>query len=152
MDDSNYLPAVMKPSVHAVTFANKNEPGSKKPPKLYGTTRPGTTDYVSIDSNQLLWLLMWEPDGDMIYFGVEGSRVSRALGGLVPPGDGTNDHDNGVRVHITFHTYLPLSPESQIELRSRFSKTTAAYNESSPAYSLVSTKVACIHEPAVRSS
>ena len=121
----------------ALAFTNTDAPETDKPPVLYSTTRPNTTDYVEITSDPLVWLLLWDPDTDLIYLGVGGDGVSAQLDGAVPPGDGTDDHDNGVRVHISFHVKLLLGDKDKKELQSRFSKEDALYDEDSEAYPFV---------------
>ena len=138
INSREYPTTFLRPMANVRVYANKDEPESSRPPALYTTTRPGTNDYVTIDADPLVWLLSWEVSTGMFYFGTSGDGVSEQIDGKVPPGDGTSDHDNGVRVHLSFLGQLQLSEDAKAELRSRFSPVGALYNESSEAYPFVS--------------
>ena len=138
MDGDKYPTAVLQPAANVKAYANTEAPESSEPPGLYNTTRPHTDDYVGINPVPLVWLLNWDPSTGLMYLGTGGAEVSEQLDGRVPPGDGTNDHDNGVRVDISFRGLFQLSESDKEELKSRFSAVPAVYNKTSAAYPFVS--------------
>lgn len=70
-----------------------------------------------------------------MYLAILAKGIRQLLDGKNPPGDGTEERDNGVRLDISFRTKLILNETSKEELKLRFPRyDEALYDESSEPY------------------
>lgn len=58
------------------------------------------------------------------FFAVNSDAVTEANDGILPPGDGTKERDNGVRADMSYRTELVLSAEDKCKMKQKFSHLT----------------------------
>jgi len=128
--------AIIKPNKGVRLYANDKAP--KKNDPIWSTTIPGTSDYVELDPQdpKLLFFLSWCPQwNNMLSMNVLHKGISQLLDDEVPPGDGTSEHDNGIRIDVAFSTGLKLSNEAKSNLDSIWKRKTERFSTASEAYS-----------------
>jgi len=97
------------------------------------TTDAYTNDYDIIDNSEIFFVIYRNSNNGNIYMGVGGASLNQVVDSL-PPGDGSSNRDNGVRVDIAFKTIIPLSDSDKLELINKFPPRKAIYDDNSEAY------------------
>ena len=92
-----------------------------------------TAAYAQMPSDELFIQLYGNEDNGKIYIGVAGGTVEAAAG-LLPPGDGTSDRDNGVRVDVAFKQVIPMSQSAQAQLVEEFEMGSYDLDDTARAY------------------
>eukprot|EP00751_Fragilariopsis_kerguelensis_P027586 CAMPEP_0170861706 /NCGR_PEP_ID=MMETSP0734-20130129/18438_1 /TAXON_ID=186038 /ORGANISM="Fragilariopsis kerguelensis, Strain L26-C5" /LENGTH=459 /DNA_ID=CAMNT_0011235967 /DNA_START=48 /DNA_END=1427 /DNA_ORIENTATION=- len=118
--------AILEAEKSMKVWANKEAPSVKGG---WETTKPNATNYNLLwkgkrdDAHWTFSYCYGEKDplyAHQMFFAVNHDAVVDANNGLLPPGDGTPEHDNGVRVDMSFKTTLVLSDEDKCKLKQQF--------------------------------
>ena len=97
------------------------------------TTRAYSEDYRTIDHETLFFTLYQNTQNGHIYLGAGGDSVERQAG-IIPPGDGTPEKDNGLRADIAFRATIELTEEQKMELLHQFLPQAAIHGPEAVAY------------------
>ena len=97
------------------------------------TTRAYSEDYRTIDHETLFFTLYQNSQNGHIYLGAGGDSVERQAG-IIPPGDGTPEKDNGLRADIAFRATIELTEEQKMELLHQFLPQAAIHGPEAVAY------------------
>ena len=112
------------------TYINHTAPAS---PGQTDTTESYTGDYDEIASSRIFFVLYRNTSSGAAYLGLGGPSLD-AIASPQPPGDGSSNRDNGVRVDIALKTAIPLSEVDKLELINRFLPVQPLYEDASNAY------------------
>lgn len=130
---ANYSFLTFQPLASHKTYINTDAPSS---PGGQETTRAYTDDYTEIPSDGLLFTVYRNSNSGIAYFGLGGPSLASVVSSR-PPGDGTAEHDNGVRYDIALKVNIPLSDEKKLELLNKFKPVTPLYDDTYQPYYLV---------------
>ena len=93
-----------------------------------GTNYPD--DYAEIDGDELDFFLYQPVDGPT-YIGVMAAGIEARLAVGQGLGDGSDDRDNGVRIHVAFQAALPL-PAAKFDWLDVLDENTEPYSTTHP--------------------
>ena len=127
---ANYSFLTFEPLSSQKTYINDTAPAS---PGQTGTTEAYTADYDEISNNQLLYVLYRNASSGTAYVGVGGPDLN-AIAPLHPPGDGSSNRDNGVRIDIALKALIPLSEADKLKLINQFLPLQPIYDDAAEAY------------------
>ncbi len=120
----------LEPLSSQKTYINLAAPAS---PGQTETTEAYTGDYDEISSSRMFFVLYRNTSSGAAYLGLGGPSLD-AIASPQPPGDGSSNRDNGVRMDIALKTAVPLSEEDKLELINRFLPVRPLYGDASSAY------------------
>ncbi|MCH2064982.1 MAG: hypothetical protein MK194_14810 [Roseibacillus sp.] len=120
----------LEPLSSQKTYINHTAPAS---PGQTDTTEAYTGDYDEIASSRMFFVLYRNTSSGAAYLGLGGPSLD-AIASPQPPGDGSSNRDNGVRMDIALKTAIPLSEEDKLELINRFLPVRPLYEDASSAY------------------
>ncbi|MBI24406.1 MAG: hypothetical protein CMN05_12610 [Roseibacillus sp.] len=120
----------LEPLSSQKTYINLAAPAS---PGQTETTEAYTGDYDEISSSRMFFVLYRNTSSGAAYLGLGGPSLD-AIASPQPPGDGSSNRDNGVRMDIALKTAIPLSEEDKLELINRFLPVRPLYGDASSAY------------------
>ncbi len=120
----------LEPLSSQKTYINLAAPAS---PGQTDTTEAYTGDYDEISSSRMFFVLYRNTSSGAAYLGLGGPSLD-AIASPQPPGDGSSNRDNGVRMDIALKTAIPLSEEDKLELINRFLPVRPLYEDASSAY------------------
>jgi len=95
-----------------------------------------TDDSTTIPLTGLLYAVYRNSGSATAYFGLGGPSLDAVVTPR-PPGDGTANHDNGLRYDIAFKVNIPLTEEKKLEFINQFTPVIPLYHDSSVPYYLV---------------
>jgi hypothetical protein len=124
---------IFQPLAAQKTYVNDEAPAV---PGGHETTEAYTDDYTVIPPTGLLYTVYRNDSSGAAYFGMGGPSLDAVVTPR-PPGDGTAEHDNGLRYDIAFKTNIPLSEAKKLELINQFTPVAPLYDDSSTPYYLV---------------
>ena len=127
---ANYSFLTFEPLSSQKAYINHTAPASAG---QTDTTEAYTADYEEIANNQLLYVLYRNASSGTAYVGVGGPGLS-AIAPLHPPGDGSSNRDNGVRIDIALKALIPLSEADKLKLINQFLPLQPIYNDATGAY------------------
>jgi len=127
-DDYSFL--TMQPLSSQKTYINHTTPTS---PGQTNTTQAYTTDYEKIANDELLYVLYRNASSGTSYVAVGGPSLDTATS-RHPPGDGSSNRDNGVRIDIALKTTIPLSENNKLKLINQFIPLQSIYDNDTEAY------------------
>ena len=120
----------LEPLASQKTYINHTAPAS---PGQTDTTEAYTGDYDEIASSQVFFVLYRNTSSGAAYLGIGGPSLD-AIASPQPPGDGSSNRDNGVRIDIALKTAIPLSEVDKLELINQFLPVRPLYDDASHAY------------------
>jgi len=126
----NYSFLTMEPLPSQKTYINHTAPAS---PGQTDTTEAYTTDYDKITNDQLLYVLYRNASSNTAYVAVGGPSLD-ATTSRHPPGDGSSNRDNGVRIDIALKVTITLSEADRLELINQFLPLQPIYDDGTEAY------------------
>ncbi|NCG28558.1 MAG: hypothetical protein GWP42_13565 [Verrucomicrobiales bacterium] len=126
----NYSFLTMKPLASQKTYINHTSPAS---PGQTDTTEAYTTDYEKIANDQLLYVLYRNVSSGTAYVAVGGPSLDTTTS-RHPPGDGSSNRDNGVRIDIALKITITLSEADKLELINQFLPLQPIYDDGTKAY------------------
>ena len=126
----NYSFLTMEPLPSQKTYINHTAPVS---PGQTNTTEAYTTDYEKIANDQLLYVLYRNSSSGTAYVAVGGPSLDAATS-LHPPGDGSSNRDNGIRIDIALKVNIPLSKTDTLDLINQFLPLQPIYDDGTEAY------------------
>ena len=126
----NYSFLTMKPLASQKTYINHTSPAS---PGQTDTTEAYTTDYEKITNDQLLYVLYRNVSSGTAYVAVGGPSLDTTTS-RHPPGDGSSNRDNGVRIDIALKITIALSEGDKLELINQFLPLQPIYDDGTKAY------------------
>ena len=127
---ANYSFMIFEPLSSQKAYINHTAPAAAGQTH---TTEAYTADYEEIANNQLLYVLYRNASSGTAYVGVGGPGLS-ATADRHPPGDGSSNRDNGVRIDIALKALIPLSEADKLELINRFLPLQPIYDDAAEAY------------------
>ena len=127
---ANYSFLTLEPLSSQKTYINHTAPAS---PGQIDTTKAYTADYDEIANNQLLYVLYHNASSGTAYVGVGGPGLD-ATASRHPPGDGSSNRDNGVRIDLALKVVIPLSDTDKLELINQFLPLRSIYDDETEAY------------------
>ena len=125
-----YVFLTLEPLSSQKTYINHTAPVS---PGQTDTTEAYTADYDEIANSQILFVLYRNASSGAAYVGIGGPGLD-ATARPQPPGDGSSNRDNGVRMDIALKAAIPLSEADKLELINRFLPVRPIYNDDARAY------------------
>lgn len=126
----SYSFIVFEPLPAQKTYINHTAPPS---PGQTHTTEAYTADYDEIANNRLCFVLYRNSANGISYVGVGGPSLSNVVP-LHPPGDGSPNNDNGVRIDIALKSVITLSEADKLKLINQFIPLQPLYNDDTQAY------------------
>lgn len=126
----NYSFLTMQPLPSQKTHINHTAPAS---PGQTNTTEAYTTDYDKIANDQLLYVLYRNASNGTAYIAVGGPSLDTATS-RHPPGDGSSNRDNGVRIDIALKVNITLSETDKLDLINQFLPLQPIYDDDTEAY------------------
>ena len=126
----NYSFLTMTPLPSQKTYINHTSPASAG---QTDTTEAYTTDYENIANDQLLYVLYRNISSGTAYVAVGGPSLD-ATTSRHPPGDGSSNRDNGVRIDIALKVTITLSEANKLELINQFLPLQPIYDDGTDAY------------------
>ena len=127
---ANYSFLTLEPLSSQKIYINHTAPAS---PGQTDTTKAYTADYDEIANNQLLYVLYRNASSGTAYVGVGGPGLD-ATASRHPPGDGSSNRDNGVRIDLALKVVIPLSDTDKLELVNQFLPLLSIYDDDTEAY------------------
>ena len=127
---ANYSFLTFEPLSSQKAYINHTAPASAG---QADTTEAYTADYEEIANNQLLYVLYRNASSGTAYVGVGGPGLS-TIAHLHPPGDGSSNRDNGVRIDIALKALIPLSEADKLKLINQFLPLQPIYDDATGAY------------------
>ena len=125
-----YVFLTLEPLSSQKTYINHTAPVS---PGQTDTTEAYTADYDEIANSQILFVLYRNASSGAAYVGIGGPGLD-ATARPQPPGDGSSNRDNGVRMDIALKAAIPLSEADKLELINRFLPVRPIYDDGARAY------------------
>ncbi len=126
----NYSFLTMTPLPSQKTYINHTSPASAG---QTDTTEAYTTDYENIANDQLLYVLYRNISSGTAYVAVGGPSLD-ATTSRHPPGDGSSNRDNGVRIDIALKVTITLPEANKLELINQFLPLQPIYDDGTDAY------------------
>lgn len=126
----NYSFLTMTPLPSQKTYINHTSPASAG---QIDTTEAYTTDYENIANDQLLYVLYRNVSSGTAYVAVGGPSLD-ATTSRHPPGDGSSNRDNGVRIDIALKVNITLSETDKLDLINQFLPLQPIYDDGTDAY------------------
>ncbi|MCP4850002.1 MAG: hypothetical protein GY899_18840 [Verrucomicrobiaceae bacterium] len=127
---ANYSFLTFEPLSSQKAYINHTAPASAG---QTDTTEAYSADYDEIANNQLLYVLYRNASSGTAYVGVGGPGLS-ATAERHPPGDGSSNRDNGVRIDIALKALIPLSEADKLKLINQFLPLQPIYDDATGAY------------------
>lgn len=126
----NYSFLTMTPLPSQKTYINHTSPASAG---QIDTTEAYTTDYENIANDQLLYVLYRNVSSGTAYVAVGGPSLDATIS-RHPPGDGSSNRDNGVRIDIALKVNITLSETDKLDLINQFLPLQPIYDDGTDAY------------------
>jgi hypothetical protein len=126
----NYSFLKMEPLPSQKTYINHTAPAS---PGQTNTTEAYTADYNKIANDELLYVLYRNSSSGTAYVAVGGPSLDIATS-QHPPGDGSSNRDNGVRIDIALKVNITLSETDKLDLINQFLPLQPIYDDGTKAY------------------
>ena len=126
----NYSFLTMEPLPSQKTYINHTAPAS---PGQTNTTDAYTTDYDKIANDKLLYVLYRNVSSGTAYVAVGGPSLNSSTS-QHPPGDGSSNRDNGVRIDIALKTTVPMTQINKLKLINKFTPLKPIYDNNTKAY------------------
>ncbi len=128
---ANYSFLTLQPLSSQKAYINHTAPASAG---QTDTTEAYTADYEAIANSQLHYVIYRNASGGTAYVGVGGPGLDDATGSRHPPGDGSSNRDNGVRIDIALKVVIALSEADKLELINQFLPLQPIYGDATEAY------------------